>query len=167
MGEVIPKLNKIEKEFNKQFDRNYFGPLDLYKSEDAEIILIVAGTIAGTVKQTVDELRSKGIKVGVIRLRVFRPFPAEEFKNVLKNSLFVGVLDRSFSFGYEGQIYSELKASLYASDINPLIKNYIVGIGGRDVTIETIKHIFENCEKCLKNKKVDYNIEWTNIKVKS
>jgi len=166
MGEVIPKLNKIEKEFNKQFDRNYSGSLDLYMTEDAEIIFIVAGTVAGTVKQTIDELRAKGIKVGVIRLRIFRPFPYEEFKKALKNSLFVGVLDRSFSFGYEGQIYSELKASLYGSGINPLIKNYIIGIGGRDITIETIKYVFEDCEKCLKKKRVDTNIEWINIKVK-
>jgi len=165
MEKVIPKLNKIEKEFNKEFGRNYTGPLDLYQVEDAEIILVAVGTVAGTVKDTVDYLRSKGLKVGVIRLRLFRPFPSEELIKALKNASFVGVLDRSFSFGNEGQIFSELKASLYQTNRDPLIKDFIVGIGGRDITTDTVKKIYENCQKCLKNKKIDQEIEWTNIKV--
>ena len=70
-----------------------------------------------------------------------------------------------YSFGNEGQIFSELKASLYGKNHNPLIKDFIVGIGGRDITTDTVKKIFENCQKCLKNKKIDNDIEWVNIKV--
>ncbi|KYC46016.1 MAG: Ketoisovalerate oxidoreductase subunit VorA [Candidatus Methanofastidiosum methylothiophilum] len=164
MERVIPKLNKIEEEFYKEFGRKYTGPLELYNTEDAEVVLIISGAATGTVKETVDILRKKGIKVGVIRLRMFRPFPSDYLVKALSKISFIGVIDRSFSFGHEGAIYSEIKASLYGLNA-PLIKNFIVGMGGRDITTDTITKIYENCFSCLKNNKIDIPVEWIDIKV--
>lgn len=165
MKRVIPKLNQIEEDFYKEFGRRYTGPLEHYNTDDAEVILIVSGAAAGTVKETVDILRKKGLKVGIIRLRMFRPFPSEELIKALSKVSFVGVLDRSFSFGHEGAIFSELKASLYGEKNAPMIKNFILGIGGRDITTDTVSRIYSNCFNCLKNNKVDIPIEWIDIKV--
>lgn len=165
MERVIPRLNQIEEDFYKQFGRRYTGPLELYNTEDAEVVLIISGAAAGTVKETVDILRKNGVKVGAIRLRMFRPFPKEELVKALSNVSFVGVIDRSFSFGHEGAIFSEIKASLYGLKNPPLIKNFIVGIGGRDITTDTITRIYENCFSCLKNNKIDNPVEWIDIKV--
>ena len=165
MKRVIPKLNQIEKEFYKEFGRKYTGALELYNTKDAEAVLIVSGAAAGTVKETVDILKKKGLKVGLIRLRIFRPFPSEELNKALSKASFVGVIDRSFSFGHEGAIFSELKASLYGTKNSPLIKNYILGIGGRDITTDTISRVYDNCFTCLKNNKIDTPIEWVDIKV--
>lgn len=165
MERVIPRLYQIEEEFYKQFGRRYTGPLELYNTEDAEVVLIISGAAAGTVKETVDILRKNGAKVGAIRLRMFRPFPKEELVKALSNVSFVGVIDRSFSFGHEGAMFSEIKASLYGKKISPPIKNYIVGIGGRDITTDTIKKIFDNCFNCLKNNKIGTHVEWVDIKV--
>jgi len=165
MKRVIPKLNQIEEEFYKKFGRKYTGALELYNTKDAEVVLIVSGAAAGTVKETVDILKKKGLKVGLIRLRIFRPFPSEELNKALSKASFVGVIDRSFSFGHEGAIFSELKASLYGTKNSPLIKNYILGIGGRDITTDTISRVYGNCFTCLKNNKIDTPIEWVDIKV--
>lgn len=165
MERVLPKLNQIEEDFYKEFGRKYTGPLELYNTEDAEIILIISGAASGTIKETVDTFRKKGIKVGLIRLRIFRPFPSEALGKALSNTSFVGVIDRSFSFGHEGAIFTELKASLYGRKSVPMIKNFIVGIGGRDITTDTITKIYENCFNCLNSKKVDVPVEWIDIKV--
>ena len=165
MQRVLPKLNQIEEDFYKEFGRKYTGPLELYNTDDAEVVLIVSGAAAGTVKETVDILRKKGFKVGFIRLRMFRPFPSEELAKALSKVSFVGVIDRSFSFGHEGAIFSELKASLYGLKNYLPIKNFIVGIGGRDITTDTIKGLYDNCFSCLKNNKIDTPVEWIEIKV--
>ncbi len=165
MKRVIPKLNEIEDEFYDLFGRKYTGPLELYNAQDAEVILVISGAAAGTVKEAVDILRKKGLKVGLIRLRLYRPFPSKELNEELSKASFVGVIDRSFSFGHEGAIFSELKASLYGMRTPKLIKNFIVGMGGRDITTDTIKRIYENCFSCLNNNKVDNPIEWIDIKV--
>lgn len=165
MKRVTPKIIEIEEEFYRLFGRKYTGPLELYNTKDAEVILVISGAAAGTVKETVDMLRKKGLKVGIIRLRIFRPFPSKELNEELSNASFIGVIDRSFSFGHEGAIFSEIKASLYGMGTSKLIKNFIVGMGGRDITTDTIKKIYENCFSCLKNNKVDSPIEWIDIKV--
>lgn len=165
MKRVLPKLNQIEEEFYKEFGRKYTGPLELYNTEDAEVVLVVSGAATGTVKETVDILRKKGLKVGVIRLRIFRPFPSEELNKALSKVSFVGVIDRSFSFGHEGAIFSELKASLYGPNKSVPIKNFIVGMGGRDITTDTVNSIYDNCFSCIKNNKIDAPIEWVDIKV--
>jgi 2-oxoisovalerate ferredoxin oxidoreductase alpha subunit len=157
-------IKEVDAEFYKKFHRTYGGLVELYKCDDAEIILIVASTVASTVKYVVDNLREDGIKVGLARLRVFRPFPKDEIRMIAKSVNVIGVLDRCFTFGYEGPFYTEVKASLYNQPSQPIIKNFITGWGGRDVTAQQIKNIFENCIHIQKKGELDTEIEWVALK---
>lgn len=132
---------EISREFEQAFGRKY-GPLEAYRLEDAEVALVVAGTAAGTARVAVDRLRSRGIRAGLARIRMFRPFPATSFRSTLKTVPRVAVLDRNCSFGAGGIFAQELKAALYGSD-SPQVFSYIAGLGGRDITVQMIESLFE------------------------
>jgi pyruvate ferredoxin oxidoreductase alpha subunit len=105
-----------------------------YRAEDAEILLVTMGTIATTAETAVDELRDAGIAAGVLRVRVFRPFPGGEVATRVGGARKLVVLDRNLSLGSGGILAAELRAALAARDLSPGIWSYIAGIGGRDVT---------------------------------
>ncbi|MFH1612191.1 MAG: pyruvate ferredoxin oxidoreductase, partial [bacterium] len=139
-------IKQVQKQFNEQFGTNY-DIFEKYCLDDAEIAIVVLGSTAGTTKVVIDELRKKGIKAGMLKIRVFRPFYYEEIKDTLSSLKAIAVLDRSDSGNaFVGPLCAEIKASLYESDKKPLIINYIYGLGGRDVTIAQIKSVFENLE---------------------
>ncbi|MFC1620731.1 pyruvate ferredoxin oxidoreductase [Candidatus Omnitrophota bacterium] len=148
---AIPEvLNEFEKTFGKKYDF-----IETYKLEDAEIAIVAMSSTAGTVKFTIDELRQKGIKAGLLRPRIFRPFPKERIVNALKNVKSVAILDRSESFSAEGgPLYTEIKAALYDSGIKPLITNYIYGLGGRDIFPSDISKVYVELQDTLKAGKV-------------
>ncbi len=123
-------------EFGKQFGR-YYKPVETYKTEDAETIIVSMGSISETAMTAVDVMREKGKKVGVARIRLFRPFPAEELFAAVKGAKNLVVLDRvtSFAGGYvSGPVCLEVKSILYDRKSYPKIANFLVGLGGRDVT---------------------------------
>jgi pyruvate ferredoxin oxidoreductase alpha subunit len=132
-------IKKIHDEFKAKFGRGYGdGTIETYKTKDAKKIIVCMGTIAGTTRVVIDELRKKGQKVGLLKIRLFRPFPESEIINALKNVKDVIILDKSISLGKKGIIFTEIKDSLYKTKKN--VKGYIVGLGGRDVTK---KHIIK------------------------
>jgi pyruvate ferredoxin oxidoreductase alpha subunit len=141
--EAAPEVHeKIEDEFYAQFGRRY-GLVEAYRCDDAETILVMAGTAAGTARVAVDGLRAEGEKVGLLRIRMFRPFPVEAFRKALSKAKKVAVLDRNCSFGAGGIFAQELKAALYGSSPNPpRLYSYITGLGGRDVTVDTVRTIY-------------------------
>ncbi|MBU1061931.1 MAG: pyruvate ferredoxin oxidoreductase [Candidatus Omnitrophica bacterium] len=154
MKNALHRIPEVLKEFNKTFGRDY-DFIETYKLEDADIAIIALSSTAGTVKFVVDELRQKGLKVGLLKPKIFRPFPKEKIINALKNVKAVAVLDRSESFSAEGgPLYTEIKAALYDSDINPRASNYIYGLGGRDIFPEDIKKVFEDLKNLVAAKKV-------------
>jgi 2-oxoisovalerate ferredoxin oxidoreductase alpha subunit len=163
MERARDKILEIDKEFQKKFGRNHGGLLDLYRCDDAEIVLIAAGTMASTIREVVDQLRNEGEKVGLARLRVFRPFPVKEVRELAEKVDVLGVLDRSYSFGYGGAFFAETGGALYNHPNKPVLKNYVVGIGGRDITPNTVRGIFENALK-LQEKGLDKEIEWIELK---
>lgn len=164
MEKAREKILEVEKEFEKAFGRSHGGLLDMYRCEGADVILIAAGTMASTIREVVDMYRDKGEKVGLARLRIFRPFPVNEVREIAKTAKFIGVLDRSYSFGYGGAFFAETGGALYNVPDKPLIKNYVVGIGGRDVTPATVAGIIDNAIS-LKNKgELDKEIEWIELK---
>lgn len=130
-----------DKEFDKIFGRSY-GITEEYKCEDAEIILVTSATIASTSRLVIDELRNEGHKVGMLKIRMFRPFPAQEVKQKLKKAKKVAVIDRNISFGAGGIFAQELKAALCNECQKPLVFGFIAGLGGRDVTPDAIKEIY-------------------------
>ena len=154
MKTALKKIPDVLKEFEKTFGTKY-DFIETYKLDDADIAVVAMSSTAGTVKFVVDELRAKGIKAGLLRPRIFRPFPTEKITSALKKVKAIAVLDRSESFSAEGgPLYTEIKAALYDSGIKPLAANYIYGLGGRDIFPEDIKKAFTDLQDIVKTGKV-------------
>jgi len=129
-------------EFESVFGRTY-APVEPYLTEDAEVLLVTVGTITGTARAFVDEARKDGKKVGLLKMKMFRPFPEEEVRQALKGSKRVVVLDRNISFGGEGIFCQELKAALYGMEPKPEVVGVIAGLGGLDVTPEGLGDLYQ------------------------
>ncbi|MCJ2533020.1 MAG: pyruvate ferredoxin oxidoreductase [Candidatus Thermoplasmatota archaeon] len=151
MREARDRIVSVEDEFRQAFGRSYGGLLDEYMCDDAEVALVAAGSVAGTVRTVVDKLRAKGMKVGLARIRAFRPFPFQEFQSLAGRVSGMAVLDRSFTHGAAGAFFTEIQGALYDAPKRPAMKNYIAGLGGRDITPDVIEGIFEDilvrCER--------------------
>jgi len=146
MENVKQVIIDVGREFGERFGRTY-GLFETYKLDDAEVGLVVLASTAGTAKTAVDNLRQQGLKVGLLKPRVFRPFPAEELADALQHLKAIAVMDRSISFGAMGNagpLFLELLAALqvYGNGRIP-VANYVFGLGGRDTVpsqIETVLH---------------------------
>lgn len=139
----------VAEKFAKISGRHY-GLFEEYRTQDADFIMLIIGSAAGTAKQAVDELREKGQKVGVLKLRVFRPFPAEEIARALKNCKIVAIMDRCESYnGNGGPLGSEVTAGLFRYKVMIEAVNYIYGLAGRDFTVEDAKAVFEEMENAI------------------
>jgi len=141
MQQVFSHYAEIENEFEASFGRKY-GPLDAVACDDAEIILVTAGTTASTCRQVIADLRSQGEKAGLLKLKMFRPFPTDLMRQVLSKSRKLAVIDRNFSFGASGIFAQEIRAALCNAKQHPPVFGYIAGLGGRDVTPQTIEDIY-------------------------
>jgi len=159
---VRDKILKVEEEFREIFGREYGGLVEEYRTEDADAIAVVSSTIASTSKEVVDRMRERGLKVGLARVRYFRPFPHRELREIAKKTDMLGVIDRSYTFGYGGALYAETKGVLYGHSDIP-VKNYIMGIGGRDVTPEILEKVFMDMLKIAKDGAVDTEVEWVGL----
>jgi pyruvate ferredoxin oxidoreductase alpha subunit len=146
MSRVFKTFQKVNQEFKKITERSY-DFFEEYKMNDAEKVIIVLGSTAGTAKVAVDELRKRGEKVGLIKLCLFRPFPEKEIIQALKNVKAIAVLDRAISFGSYGPVFIEIRSTLHSVKKKIEISNYIYGLGGRDITVDDIKKVFEDLEK--------------------
>ena len=134
------------KRFGQQFGRTY-GFFEEYCMEDAEEALVLIGSTAGTAKAAVDQLRAQGKKVGLIKLRVFRPFPAEELAQALSHCKAVAVMDKSEGFSScGGPIFAETRSALYDLEQRPKLINVIYGLGGRDVSTGDIAALYQRLE---------------------
>ena len=147
---------EVAKKFKEISGREY-GLFEEYKTEDADYIMLIMGSAAGTAKEAVDHLREQGKKVGVLKLRVFRPFPAEEIAEALKGCKAVAIMDRCESYnGNGGPLGSEVTAGLYRSKVMIEAVNYIYGLAGRDFTVNEVYDIFAELEEAVENgKKVE------------
>ncbi|MDH3364785.1 MAG: pyruvate ferredoxin oxidoreductase [Thermoplasmata archaeon] len=144
MDSAHERILSVEDEFKRAFGRSYGGLLDEYECEDADVVLVVAGSAAGTAREVVDSMRSRGIRVGLARLRAFRPFPRDEFRTLAKRVRGIAVLDRSYTYGAAGAFYTEICGSLYPLVERPTVKNYVAGLGGRDITPGILENIFKD-----------------------
>lgn len=131
--------------FADQFGRDYTGAVEGYRLEDADTALVAMGSICGTVKDAIDEMRAEGKRVGLLKIRSFRPFPSEEVAAALKGASTVAVLDKNISLGQKGAVALEVKDALYGSGIPVL--DYIVALGGRDIRKRDIAKIVDLAEK--------------------
>ena len=141
MEQIPENFSRIAEEFETLFGRQH-NLAEAVQCEDAEIIFVAAGTTVSTCRQAVDRLRSQGKKAGLLKLKMFRPFPIDFSRQVLSGKQKVAVVDRNCSFGASGIFAQELRAALYNAESPPQIFGYIAGLGGRDVTPETIEDIY-------------------------
>lgn len=127
-------------EFGDIFGR-YYHPVEEYKTENAETLLLTMGSFTETAKSVIDKRRAKGEPIGLISLRLWRPFPFEEFRQAIRGVKVIIVFDRAISFGVGGPVFSEVKAALYDQDPRPKIASIIGGLGGRDVSEEEFDYV--------------------------
>ena len=131
------------KEFGEVLGRRY-TPVEQYLLDDAEYVIVSAGALTSNVRQAVKDLRERGVKVGLLRLVMFRPFPIAEMRSLLSGRRKVAVLDRNMSPGHSGVFAEEIRATLAGIPDAPPIYGYVVGLGGRDVRVETVVEVFED-----------------------
>ena len=148
-------IKQIDKEFYDLTGRKY-NFVEKYKTNDADHIIVALSSTCGTAKMAIDELRKKGQKVGLLKIRVVRPFPNEEILKALAKAKSVAVLDRSTSFGNYSPIFTEVRSALYDLDKKPDLYNYIYGIGGRNIGIEDIEKVFSSLIKGSASDKINY-----------
>jgi 2-oxoisovalerate ferredoxin oxidoreductase alpha subunit len=132
----------VEAEYARATRRDHGGPFPLYRTDDADAVLVTMGTVTTTARAVVDDLRASGRKVGLAKLRRFRPFPVAEVRGLGATAGRIGVVDRSFTFGAMGPAATEVAAALYASPHRPVVRDYVAGLGGRDLTPAVVRGLF-------------------------
>jgi 2-oxoisovalerate ferredoxin oxidoreductase alpha subunit len=160
-GKLIPK---IDEEYGEQFGRRYGGMIEKYRCEDADLVMLTMGTMGSDAKLAIDKLRKEGQKVGSARVRVYRPYPIEEILKLAENARMISTIDRHISFGMEGFLASETKAALYDQKDRPMIGSFIAGLGGRDVTAESIAKMATKSLKSMREGRIEKRTEWFDLK---
>jgi len=150
---------EVWKEWEEQFGRKY-EPIGAYRMEGAEVALLTLGSMGDTAEVAIDELREKGVKAGLLKLKLWRPFPTEELLKAVKGLKSLAVIDRAVSFcGTSAPVCAEIKAVLYDQKERPLITNYIIGLGGRDVVVgDFVKMVEQTIGAQKKKPKEAYEI---------
>lgn len=150
-------IKKVFSDFNKRFDTNY-KVISSYKMEDAEVALLTIGSLSGTAQMAVDKMRKEGKKIGLLKLRVFRPFPVRDLQESLKNVKVIGVIDRNISFGSMGGALSmEVRSALYDLKNRPHVMGFPTGLGGRDTRVEHFEKVSEIIFDVVQKDKVEEN----------
>ncbi|MDI6788405.1 MAG: pyruvate ferredoxin oxidoreductase [Planctomycetota bacterium] len=158
------KILEVAKEFARISGREY-GLFESYYLDDAEYVIVIINSAAGVAKMVVNELREKGIKAGVLKPRVYRPFPAEEIRIALKDRRAIAVLDRVDAYGAGGTpTFTEVKSALYGLAKPPLMINYVYGLGGRDVRLEDIHRVYQRLVEISKTGKVDKVFDYLTVR---
>ena len=158
-AEAMKNAKKVIKEVAEEFEKwtgRKYEFFEKYKLDDAEIAIVCMNSTAGTTKAVVDELRNKGVKAGLLKVRMFRPFPAEEIAEALAGLKAVAVLDKADSLnGAGGALFEDITSAMYVNQKNVPMVNYVYGIGGRDTTEMQIESVYEDLEKIVKEGKIE------------
>jgi len=143
LQDSVPVIEEVADEFKKKFGRYSGGLVEKYRLEDAETAVVSMGSVVGTIKDVVDQLRDEGKKIGVLKIRTFRPFPKEAIYDALKDMKNVVVIEKDISLGLGGMLSNELKAAFYRQPKQPKISGFVAGLGGRDVPQQSIRETIE------------------------
>ena len=142
MRNAIPAIEDVADEFKEIFGRYQGGLIEEYMTDDAEIMILAMGSIVGTIKEVIPEMRAKGVSVGIIKIRSFRPFPTEAIKKAVADAKVIVVLDKNISIGLgEGALFTETKSVIYNSSIRTPVIGFMLGHGGRDIPKVRIEQI--------------------------
>ena len=159
-------IQQAHEEYNKISGRRYGdGLIEPYYLEDAETAIVCVGSTSGTVKTTVNEVRSKGMKAGLLRLRTFRPLPVKEITEALENVKAIAVMDRSLSFGgHGGAVFHEIRHILYDAPTHPYVVNYIYGLGGRDTHPNLVHKIYRDLQQILETQRIEEPVQFVGLR---
>ncbi|HUI39884.1 MAG TPA: pyruvate synthase subunit PorA [Methanothrix sp.] len=147
---ALVKIERTSREFEETFGRFYGGLVDSYHAEDAEVVIVTLGSVIGTVKDAIDSMRAEGRKVGLVKVRSYRPFPVEALREALKDASVIAVLEKDVAIGGEAGLLTDLKAAFYNSRIRTPIIGFTAGLGGRDITIKDIEKLVDKAEAARK-----------------
>jgi pyruvate ferredoxin oxidoreductase alpha subunit len=164
MEQAKESILEVGKAFAELTGREY-GLFEAYRLDDAEAAILAMGSTAGTAKEAVDRLRDQGKKVGLLKLRVFRPFPYEELAQSLEHLKVLAVFDRAISFGsYGGALFSEIRSAMLGAGRTPLVVNYIYGLGGRNISLEEIASVYDELEHIGRTQKIENMITYLGVR---
>ncbi|MCL2863515.1 MAG: pyruvate synthase subunit PorA [Methanimicrococcus sp.] len=165
MQNALPLIEKAADDFKKITGRYYGGLIEGYELDDADVVIVTFGSIIGTIKDVVDEYRANGEKIGILKVRAFRPFPMEAIANGLKNAKAIVVVEKDISIGRnEGALFTEIKAGFYNTPMRTPIVGYMVGHGGRDIRPMHIKKIVEATKEVAKTGKIVVESQFNDVK---
>jgi len=164
MFKAIDVIAETDKEFGDTFGRTYDGMVEEYMCDDADVVLVGLGTVCGTTRVVVDKLRSLGLRVGLLKIRYMRPFPEKEIVALSKKVKAIGVIDRDISFGYEGTVFTNVNSALAKVNSTVFKKNFVGGLGGRDITKAEIEKMFNDLFDGVNGKEQE-SVEFFNLKV--
>jgi len=157
MMAAVTVIDEVEARFRQFFGRHYPGLLETMHCNDAEFILVTLGSVAGTVRPVIEKLRSLGERVGFVRIRYMRPFPDAEIRKALAGSKAVGVLEKDISFGFEGTVFTNVNSALMRTKVvQPRLRNFIGGLGGKDIAAADIEQIFERMKSTDDGESVEF-----------
>lgn len=157
-------IQEVDESFGELFGRRYGGLVESCWTEDAEVILLTLGSISSTARRVVRDLRKKGIAIGFVKLRSFRPFPRELIQSLISRVKGVAVIERDASIGSGGVVYTELSSALYANEPKPKIVNYIAGLGGREVAYETLMILAEKTLQMVEGDPEFQPVQWVGVR---
>ena len=156
-------VEAVSERFGREFGRKY-ELFESYRLDDAERVVVAINSVAGELKEVIDELRDEDEKVGLLKIRLFRPFPYEEIAEALSNAKIITVLDRSTSMGAYGPLFTEICSTLYNAQPRPMLYNRTFGLGGRELLLEDIRKLFEESKRYLDSGKIDKIFDFLNVR---
>jgi pyruvate ferredoxin oxidoreductase alpha subunit len=164
MNEALPVIEKVINDFSKEFGRNY-PVIEGYRTDDAEAVVLVMGSTVGTARIAVDEMRRNGKKVGIVKLRIFRPLIHQSIKDTLGKFKVIGVLDRVESVNsYVSPLTTEIRSALYDISPKPMVPSYVYGLGGREITPEDIIDVFDQLLEMNKSNKMKDEVTYVGVR---
>jgi 2-oxoisovalerate ferredoxin oxidoreductase alpha subunit len=160
---ALPVYEEIEKKYKKLFGKYFGGPIDCYKGDDAEVVCTSQGSMGAEAIDAVDELREEGYKVGNARIRMIRPFPTEKIRELGSQVKAFASFDRGVSYGFGGPVANDIRSSMYHTSDRPMIKSYIGGLGGRDMTVSDIKAVILDTFNSVESGDLGPEETWHNL----
>jgi len=163
MRSAIEELAAVDKKYEEVFGRGGTPYVEGYKCDDAAYIAVCIGSLSYQLRGVVDSLREEGVDVGVLGIRVYRPFPDEAIVRALKKAKRVIVFEKALSYGYQGPLFSDIKSAFYPCQERPLLQNYILGLGGREIKNRALYEALK--ESCTGSEKVTDTPKWIGLKI--
>jgi pyruvate ferredoxin oxidoreductase alpha subunit len=166
MRDSLDIIDDVDEEYGKLFGRSYGGVIEEYRISDAEAVLFTMGAITGTSRVVIDEYRDRGHKIGLVKIRSFRPYPVQRVQEIASRVKAIGVVDRNFSLGSAGGGVGALEAAraMVNMDEHPKLISFITGLGGRDVVPDNIRYICDQALKTAETGVVEHEVEWVGLK---